>query len=82
MSGHRGRYAAVVDACEVTGDGRAGGVWRGRWWASLLLIHLRKEHTYADAADDPVVITRARWASSYVRSGKTTMATRPGSSAA
>ncbi|GAA4240132.1 hypothetical protein GCM10022254_63750 [Actinomadura meridiana] len=28
--------------------------------ASLLLIHLRKEHTYTDAADDPVVITRAQ----------------------
>lgn len=28
--------------------------------ASLLLIHLRKEHTYADATDDPVVITRAQ----------------------
>jgi hypothetical protein len=28
--------------------------------ASLLLIHLRKEHTYTDATDDPVVITRAQ----------------------
>ena len=28
--------------------------------ASLLLIHLRKEHTYMDATDDPVVITRAQ----------------------
>lgn len=28
--------------------------------ASLLLIHLRKEHTYADAADDSVIITRAQ----------------------
>ncbi|MBB5153327.1 DUF4194 domain-containing protein [Saccharopolyspora phatthalungensis] len=28
--------------------------------ASLLLIHLRKEHTYTDAADEPVVITRAQ----------------------
>ncbi len=28
--------------------------------ASLLLIHLRKEHTYTDAADDPVMITRAQ----------------------
>lgn len=28
--------------------------------ASLLLIHLRKEHTYTDAIDDPVVITRAQ----------------------
>lgn len=27
---------------------------------SLLLIHLRKEHTYTDATDDPVVITRAQ----------------------
>ncbi len=28
--------------------------------ASLLLIHLRKEHMYTDATDDPVVITRAQ----------------------
>lgn len=28
--------------------------------ASLLLIHLRKEHTYTDATGDPVVITRAQ----------------------
>lgn len=28
--------------------------------ASLLLIHLRKEHTYTDATDDPVMITRAQ----------------------
>jgi Domain of unknown function (DUF4194) len=28
--------------------------------ASLLLIHLRKEHTYTDATDDPVVITRTQ----------------------
>ena len=28
--------------------------------ASLLLIHLRKEHTYTDATDDPVVITRVQ----------------------
>ncbi len=28
--------------------------------ASLLLIHLRKEHAYTDATDDPVVITRAQ----------------------
>lgn len=28
--------------------------------ASLLLIHLRKEHTYTDATDEPVVITRAQ----------------------
>ncbi|GAB3966984.1 DUF4194 domain-containing protein [Plantactinospora veratri] len=28
--------------------------------ASLLLIHLRKEHTYTDATDDPVTITRAQ----------------------
>ncbi|MEV4569550.1 DUF4194 domain-containing protein [Nonomuraea sp. NPDC049419] len=28
--------------------------------ASLLLIHLRKEHAYADATDDPVMITRAQ----------------------
>lgn len=28
--------------------------------ASLLLIHLRKEHAFTDAADDPVVITRAQ----------------------
>ncbi len=28
--------------------------------ASLLLIHLRKEHTYTDATDDPVIITRAQ----------------------
>lgn len=28
--------------------------------ASLLLVHLRKEHTYTDATDDPVVITRAQ----------------------
>jgi hypothetical protein len=28
--------------------------------ASLLLIHLRKEHTYTDATDDPVVMTRAQ----------------------
>jgi Domain of unknown function (DUF4194) len=28
--------------------------------ASLLLIHLRKEHTYTDAIDNPVVITRAQ----------------------
>ena len=28
--------------------------------ASLLLIHLRKEHTYMDATDDPVVITRTQ----------------------
>jgi hypothetical protein len=28
--------------------------------ASLLLIHLRKEHMYADATDVPVVITRAQ----------------------
>lgn len=28
--------------------------------ASLLLIHLRKEHAYTDAADDPVMITRAQ----------------------
>lgn len=27
---------------------------------SLLLIHLRKEHTYTDATDDPVMITRAQ----------------------
>lgn len=30
--------------------------------ASLLLLHLRKEHTYTDATDDPVVITRAQMA--------------------
>ena len=28
--------------------------------ASLLLIHLRKEHAYTDATDDPVVITKAQ----------------------
>jgi hypothetical protein len=28
--------------------------------ASLLLIHLRKEHTYTDATDDSVVITRTQ----------------------
>jgi hypothetical protein len=28
--------------------------------ASLLLIHLRKEHTYTDATDDPVMITRTQ----------------------
>lgn len=28
--------------------------------ASLLLVHLRKEHIYADATDDPVMITRAQ----------------------
>jgi hypothetical protein len=28
--------------------------------ASLLLIHLRKEHAYTDATDDPVMITRAQ----------------------
>jgi hypothetical protein len=28
--------------------------------ASLLLIHLRKEHTYTDATDDPVMITRVQ----------------------
>jgi hypothetical protein len=28
--------------------------------ASLLLIHLRKEHAYTDATDDPVVITRVQ----------------------
>ena len=28
--------------------------------ASLLLVHLRKEHTYTDATDDPVMITRAQ----------------------
>jgi Domain of unknown function (DUF4194) len=28
--------------------------------ASLLLIHLRKEHTYTDATDEPVMITRAQ----------------------
>ncbi|MBM0232489.1 DUF4194 domain-containing protein [Micromonospora sp. STR1_7] len=28
--------------------------------ASLLLIHLRKEHAYIDATDDPVVITTAQ----------------------
>jgi hypothetical protein len=28
--------------------------------ASLLLVHLRKEHTYTDATDEPVVITRAQ----------------------
>jgi hypothetical protein len=28
--------------------------------ASLLLIYLRKEHTYTDATDDPVVITRTQ----------------------
>ena len=27
---------------------------------SLLLIHLRKEHTYTDATDEPVVITRTQ----------------------
>jgi Domain of unknown function (DUF4194) len=28
--------------------------------ASLLLIHLRKEHAYTDATDDPVVITKTQ----------------------
>ena len=50
--------------------------------ASLLLIHLRKEHTYTDATDDPVVITRVQVAEFLPRSGKTAMATRLGSSAA
>lgn len=28
--------------------------------ASLLLVHLRKEHTYTDSIDEPVMITRAQ----------------------
>jgi hypothetical protein len=28
--------------------------------ASLLLVHLRKEHTYTDGTDEPVMITRAQ----------------------